>query len=140
MTKIYRSRSGQITAIDTKTQLTTLGSETAPGKLDVPQKANKLSAIIVSFDCDIGTALGASSGLVRLEGPGLPNGPETISAGVTGGGEAITGNVGHVPGTRIEMGPNGVSIQKGEEIQIFGEALVTDLGAYEMGVTLEFQT
>ena len=37
MSKQYRSREGNVTAVDTKTQLTTLGSDTAPGALMVPK-------------------------------------------------------------------------------------------------------
>jgi len=86
------------------------------------------------------TALAVSSAMIRLEGPGLPNGPETVSAGLVGSGEAITGIAGHVPATRIPLGKGGISVQKGEEIQIFAEVFNEDAGAYQFGVTLEFPT
>jgi len=137
MTKIYRSRSGQITAIDTKTQLTTLGSESAPGKLDVPQKAKDLGAIFAVVSSDMASAEGKTTLLCRLEGPGLPNGPETIAVG--GMGQfVVTGTNMRVLAKRIPLGKGGISVTKGEEIQIFGEALNEDGGAYEMAITLEF--
>lgn len=137
MTKIYRSRSGQITSVDTKTQLTTLGSESAPGKLDVPQKAKDLGAIIVACSSDMATAQGKTTLLCRLEGPGLPNGPETIAIG--GMGQFVTtGTNTRVLAKRIPLGKGGISVTKGEEIQIFAEALNEDLGAYEVAITLEF--
>jgi len=140
MAKIYRSRSGQVTAIDTKTQLTTLGSQSAPGKLDVPTKAKRLSAVILAFASDMATALGVATAMIRLEGPGVPNGPESISAGLVGSGEAVTGIAGHMPATRIPLGKGGISIQTNEEIQIFAEVFNEDQGAYQVGVTLEFET
>jgi len=139
MAKIYRSRSGQITAIDTKTQLTTLGSESAPGKLDVPQKAKKLGAIHTIFSSDMATADGVSSAFIRLEGPGLPNGPETIAIGQLGKLVQTGVNV-RVNAKRIPLGKGGISVQQGEEIQMFGEVVNEDLGAYEIGGTLEFDT
>ena len=138
MTKIYRSRSGQITAIDTKTQLTTLGSETSPGKLDVPEKAKKLSAAIVAFAGDNASAVGVSSAFVRIEGPGIPNGAETLAVGHTAGFVA-TGQMHRVKAVRLPLGKDGVSITNSEEVQIFGEVVNEDLGAYEMAVTLEFK-
>jgi len=105
----------------------------------VPQKASKLKAAIIVFTSDMATALGRSVAFARLEGPGLPNGPETLAAGNVGAGEAVTGIMNHKIAKRIELGKSGISIQKGEEIQIFGEVTVADLGAYEIAVTLEFE-
>jgi len=139
LTKIYRSRSGQVTAIDTKTQLSTLGSESSPGKLDVPQKAKALAAVIAAFSSDVATAVGATSGFIRLEGPGLPNGPETICIGGVAG-FVSTGQMHRQLASRIPLGKDGISVQKGEEIQIFAEMANEDLGAYGVGVTLEFIT
>jgi len=45
-----------------------------------------------------------------------------------------------VTASRIPLGKGGVSVQKGEEVQIFAEVINEDLGAYEVGVTLEFST
>lgn len=105
----------------------------------MPEKAKKLSAIIAAMDSDMGTALGVTSVFARLEGPGLPGGPESIALGGLGGGEAVTGIAGHVIAKRIKLGKDGISVQKGEEIQIFGEMVNEDLGNVEMGITLEFQ-
>ena len=46
MPKLYRSRERAVTAVDTKSQLSTLGSETAPGPLLVPAGAKMLEAIM----------------------------------------------------------------------------------------------
>ena len=57
MAKLYRSREGDATAVDTKTQLSTLGSETAPGPLLVPTGVKALVGIIVAqcFNMAAGT-------------------------------------------------------------------------------------
>ena len=70
MAKLYRSREGEATAVDTKTQLTTLGSETVPGPLLVPNRAKKLLGVIVVA---VGNhdSINDAGFLIRLEGPGL---------------------------------------------------------------------
>jgi len=37
MPKLYRTREGDATAVDTRTQLTTVGSETAPGQMTIQE-------------------------------------------------------------------------------------------------------
>ncbi|MHA4791071.1 hypothetical protein, partial [Klebsiella pneumoniae] len=71
MSKLYRSREGEATAVDTKTQLTTLGSETAPGPLLVPSSAKRIISIIVAASENMAAATSFSA-FIRLEGPGLP--------------------------------------------------------------------
>ena len=83
MSKVYRSREGTISAVDTKTQLTTLGSESAPGPLLVPANAKSIKALITAFTPDFGNATGGTI-FIRLEGPGLPEGPETLAIGGAG--------------------------------------------------------
>ena len=60
MPKVYRSREGTITVVDSKTQLGTLGSETAPGPLLVPAGAKVLKAVITCFANDMGTGAGGT--------------------------------------------------------------------------------
>ena len=91
MPKLYRTREGDITAVDTKTQLTTLGSEATPGPLLVPAGASKVVGILVAQNFNMAAATGYTA-LVRLEGPGLPSGPECIVAGAGGVPVATGGN------------------------------------------------
>ena len=65
MAKLYRSREGEATAVDTKTQLTTLGSETAPGPLLVPQGMKFITGIIVSHISNMAAATGYSGNSAR---------------------------------------------------------------------------
>lgn len=133
MSKLYRSREGEATAVDTKTQLTTLGSETAPGPLLVPSGAKTLAGIIVAA-CGNMAAATSASGLVRLEGPGLPGGPEVIAALAAGQGVATGGN-----GNNVAMYiPLDIPVSPANEILIFGEMAGTDIGQVSFGVTLVF--
>lgn len=134
MSKRYRTREGPITAVDTKSQLTTLGSETAPGPLLVPAGAKRLKALHVAVACDLAAAQEGSY-LVRLEGPGLPEGPEVIIAGSTGV-QVATGGSYVLPAFRIELD---IPVTPSNEILVFAENTGTDTGSSTVGVTLEFE-
>ena len=133
MGNLYRSREGPIADDDVKTQLTTLGSQTAPGPLLVPGGAKFLRAAYVAAITSNEAADGYAF-LVRLEGPGLVRGDFVFAAGA-GGGAVATGGRTHVPAVRI---PINIAVQEGQEILIFSEALGGDMGTAEAGVTLEF--
>lgn len=133
MPKLYRSREGTITAVDTKTQLTTLGSETAPGPLLVPANAKTLKAIIVAMGADLAVAADGAF-LVRLEGAGLPEGPEVIVIGAAGVPVA-TGGVYTLPAKRLDVD---IPVTVANEILIFAENVGEDTGSTTIGVTLEF--
>jgi len=134
MPKLYRSREGEATAVDTKSQLTTLGSETAPGPLLVPSGAKTLAGIFVAAIMNMVAATGYST-FCRLEGAGLPGGPEVIaiSAGgvpvATGGNETIV----------ARYIPLDIPVTPANEILIFGEMTGTDVGQVSIGVTLVFR-
>jgi len=133
MPKLYRSREGQITAVNTKSQLATLGSETAPGPLLVPAGAKLLKAIITAFATDASVAADGSF-LVRLEGPGLPEGPEAIVIGSQGVAIA-TGGHGSRTANRMELD---IPVTPSNEILIFAENVGEDVGTATVGITLEF--
>lgn len=133
MSKMYRTREGSVTAVDTKTQLTTLGSETAPGPLLVPAAAKSIGAVIVTFGADYAVAADGVI-LVRLEGPGLPEGPETVTVGAVGVQVATGGNSAQ-KALRI---PLDIPVTPANEIICFGEMVGEDVGTVTVGVTLEF--
>lgn len=133
MQKWYRTREGDATAVNTRTQLTTVGSETAPGPLLVPQGAKFLIGIIAAHVSSMAAATGYSA-FVRLEGPGLQNGPETMAVGA--GGQAVaTGGNGVV---RPKFYPLNVPVISAQEIQLFLEMAATDVGKLTAAVTLVF--
>lgn len=135
MAKLYRSRESNITAVDTKTQLTLLGSQTAPGPLLVPGAMSFLQGAHVIAMSD---SAAAESGafLVRLEGPGIARGSFVFAAGGAGA-DVATGGAGTLPAKFI---PIGIAVIPGQEILIFAEQLGTDLGTSTVGVSLVFGT
>ena len=133
MPKLYRTREGEATAVDTKSQLTTLGSETAPGPLLVPAGASKLLGVILAAIMNMAAATSYSA-FIRLEGAGLPGGPEVIAAGAGGAAVATGGNA--VVGAKFI--PLDIPVTPGNEILIFGEMAGTDVGQVSFGVTLVF--
>src|SRR3990167_6127840 len=133
MANIFRSREGALSTEDSKTQLTTLGSQTTPGALLVPGNANFLKALYVS-GCNSGAAAVQYGMLVRLEGPGIDRGVFTCAVGA-GGAAVATGAHQRHNSTRI---PVNIKVRPGQEILIFGEALGADADTYQIGVTLEF--
>ena len=133
MAKLYRTREGTVSAVDTRSQLSTLGSETAPGPLLVPSVARRLVGIIAAQCFNMAAATGYSA-FVRLEGPGLPEGPEAVAIGA-GGVPVATGGNGVVPATFI---PLDIPVTAANEILVFGEMAGTDVGSAEYIVTLVF--
>ena len=133
MANLFRSREGAVAAADTKSQLTTLGSQTAPGPLLVPGDARFLRAAYVAVVSSFEAADNYSF-LVRLEGPGIARGVFNFAAGA-GGVPVATGGNGVVPSKRI---PINIAVTPGQEILVFAENVHGDMGTHEAAVTLEF--
>jgi hypothetical protein len=133
MPDIFRSREGALADDDVKTQLTTLGSQTAPGAQLVPGSAAFLKAAYVSF-VSSNEAADQWASLFRLEGPGIARGVFNL-AGPAGGGSVATGGHAHMQAIRI---PINIPVIKGQEILSFAEALGDDMGTYQAGITLQF--
>ena len=134
MGKLYRSREGDVTAIDTKSQLTTLGSESAPGPLLVPATARKISKIIAVFASNYAAANDCAI-FIRLEGAGLPEGPESFAIGASGGAVA-TGGTSTQKALEIDVD---IPVTSANEILIFAEMPGEDVGTLTVGVTLVFE-
>jgi hypothetical protein len=133
MSKQYRLREGDVTAVDTKTALTTAGSDTAPGALFVPQGKKFITGIFVSAIQNMAAAT-SYSGFIRLEGPGLVNGPESFAV-VAGGNDVATG--GNFVNEVLKVLTN-LEVTEANEIQIFAEMAGTDIGTMSVQVGLEF--
>lgn len=133
MSKLYRSREGDVTAVDTKTQLSTLGSQTAPGPLLVPAGAKTLGALVCTFAADH-AAVNDNIILIRIEGPGLPEGPECYVIGGSGNGVA-TGGWSSDRAVRL---PADIPVTVANEILVFAEMAGEDNGTVRVGVTCEF--
>jgi len=133
MDKLYRASEGDVTELDTRTQLTTVGSETAPGPLLVPQGMTHIVAVHIASIFNMAAATGYSA-FIRLEGAGLRAGPETL-ASHAGGVPVATGGNGVLPAIRI---PVNFEVIPANEILIFAEMAGTDIGGAGFAVTLEF--
>jgi hypothetical protein len=131
--KQFRTREGDVTAVDTKTQLTTVGSDTAPGPLMVPKGMKFITGVIVSAIQNMAVATGSST-FVRLEGAGMANGPESLAVHA-GGVPVATGGNSAQGAVRL---PVTFEVIEGNEVQIFGEMAGTDIGGTGVIVTLEF--
>ncbi len=132
--KLYRSREGEISSVDTKTQLTTLGSETAPGPLLVPTGVRRISKIIAALAADLAVAAD-STHFVRLEGPGLPEGPESY---VIGGAGVQVATGGSYANSAIQI-PCDIPVTPANEILLFAENAGEDIGTETVGITLVFE-
>ena len=130
---LNRSREGAITDADVKTQLTTLGSQTAPGPLLVPGEAKYLKSVIVAAVSSFEAADNYSF-IIRLEGPGIQRGNFVIPAG-SGGVPVATGGSATIPAKKI---PVNIQVTPGQEILVFAENTQGDMGTHQAGVTLEF--
>lgn len=133
MPNLFRSREGAPTAVDTKVQLTTLGSQTAPGPLLVPGGAAFLKAIYVA-GVSSNEAAGQGALMIRLEGPGISRGVFNVAAGAHGTAVA-TGTHSRIAAKRL---PINIAVIPGQEILVYAEALGADMGTYQIAVTLEF--
>lgn len=131
--KQYRLREGDATAVDTKTQLTTAGSDTAPGPLMVPKGMQYITGVKGAAIQNMAAATGFSA-FIRLEGPGMANGPQSLAFAAGGNSVATGGNFVNYP---VDIRVN-FPVVEGNEIQIFGEMAGTDIGGTGFVVGLEF--
>lgn len=135
MGKFYRTREGSITAVDTRTALTTLASATAesPSSIVVPKGATKLHSALVAVGPDFAAA-GSATFFFRLEGDGLVDSPlyGPIDAA---GGSVATGARAAIPAQRI---PLDADVIPGNTIAVSAEMAGADIGTVAVGVTLIF--
>src|SRR5438128_9282477 len=110
--KQHRLREGDATAVDTKTQLTTAGSDTAPGPLMVPKGMQYITKLRMSAIQNMAAATGFSA-FVRLEGPGMANGPQSLACAAGGNAVATGGNFVNYPAEITVNFP----VVEGNEIQ-----------------------
>lgn len=134
MSKLYRTLEGPGTAVNTKNALTTRGSETAPGPLLVPAQAKKLVGVIVAASSDLATAHEGAH-FLRVEGSGLPEGPEVFLAGAIGV-QVATGGSYSMRATRYEVD---IPVTPMNAITLAGVNSGEDAGSCNYACTLEFE-
>ena len=130
MTQTFVSVEGDVTAVDTKTQLTTLGSRGTVTPILVPGGSQQISAIMTAVTGNYAVA-GSASIFLRLEGPAFSQGPEVITLSAIGG----TTTDGGTGGSPSVITPLGVPVKQDNEVQVFAEMAGTDVGQINVGVT-----
>lgn len=135
MSKDFRTREGSITAVDTRTALTTLASATAesPANIPVPKDKTKLLGVLVAVGPDFAAA-GSAIFFVRLEGDGLDDSPQFIPVGAFGGSVA-TGARAVNSASYI---PLDATVIPGNTIAVSAEMAGADIGTAAIGITLIF--
>lgn len=134
MGKKYRSVVGVATAVDTKTQLTTLGSEGTVTPLSVPAGVRELEAIVVASMANFAAAK-AYVALVRLEGAGIVGGNRSYVVGA--GGTSVATGVEQAMSPKVI--PVHLKVIPTNEVQVFGEMTGVDTGQVHLGVTLVYK-
>jgi hypothetical protein len=129
---------GLVTAIDTQTVLTTQGSITAPSRL-VPQGAKMIDKLLVSSAAD-GAAEGNASVFLRLGGPAIMNGEQTIFTGGHSTNTVQSGSDAALDlGAMILLQDLDLQVSPGDTIDIVAEHAGVDVGNLQLGATLFFK-
>jgi hypothetical protein len=128
---------GDLTAVDTRTNLTSQGSVTTPS-LVVPSGVTKIDKIIVSVASE-GLADGSASMLLRLGGTAILRGEQNVIVGaaariaVQSGSDAAPqiGQMFILDNADIDVSPS-------DTMSIAGEMMGGDVGTARMVVTVVF--
>lgn len=134
MGKQYRTVAVEVTAANTKTQLTNQGSRGDITPVLVPAGYRVLESVLIAGAGNNAT-LGQAHCFIRLEGPAMVDGPETLAVNAIGACK-IVGPVHHMDA--IEE-PVGMNVTANMELEVYGEIAGTvDPGQISIGVTLVF--
>ena len=128
---------GDITAVDTRTLLTTQGSVTAPS-LVVPSGMTKIEKILVAVAAE-GLADGSAAFILRLGGAGILKGEQVLTIGAAGR-IAVQAGSDAAPqvGKLFELNDANIDVSPSDTITIAGEMAGSDLGSARMVVTVIF--
>ena len=128
---------GDITAVDTRTLLTSQGSVTAPS-LVVPSGMSKIEKILVAVSAE-GLVDGSTAFVLRLGGSGILKGEQAITVGACGRIAPQAGSDSAPQVGRLLVLDNvDIDISPSDTITIAGEACGTDPGTARMVVTVIF--
>lgn len=132
----YDLREGEVAAVDTKTALSTQGSNSSPGAMLVPAGKTKIAQIITAagfgFNDDDADACVL---FIRLEGNGMVEQQVIPIASASCGTGAELGEP-------FALGPNIIpvdfDVKPGNQIQIYAEVCGSDVIVANASVTLGF--
>lgn len=128
---------GDITTADTRTNLTTQGSVTAPSSV-VPSGVTKIDKVIVAGSSE-GLADGAQSLFIRIGGNAVKNGEQAIYVSAMGRIAPQTGSD-SAPQLMVSKVFDNVDIEvtPSDTLFVVAEGAGTDTGTIHVGVTLIF--
>lgn len=128
---------GDLTAVDTRTLLTTQGSVTAPS-LVVPSSMKKIVKIIVSAAAE-GLADGSAVFFLRLGGAAVLKGEQSIVISAAGRIAVQAGSdAAPMLGRLFILDDADIEVSPSDTITIAGEMAGSDLGTGRVVVTLVF--
>lgn len=128
---------GDITAVDTRTNITTQGSVTAPS-LVVPSGMTKIDKILVAVAAE-GLADGSASFIVRLGGAGVLKGEQVITVGASARIAVQAGSDAAPQVGRLFILENvDLDVSPSDTISISAEMAGQDLGTARIVVTVVF--
>ena len=128
---------GDITAVDTRTNITTQGSVTAPS-LVVPSGMSKIDKILVAVAAE-GLADGSATFLLRLGGSGILKGEQVLTVGA-GGRIAVQAGSDAAPqvGKLFIIKNVDIDVSPSDTINISAEMAGNDLGTTRIVTTVVF--
>lgn len=128
---------GDLTAVDTRTQITTQGSVTAPSSV-VPSGMSKITKILVAVAAE-GLADGSATFLLRLGGAGVLKGEQVLAVGAAGRIAVQSGSDAAPQVGRLYILDNAdIDVSPSDTISVSGEMAGQDLGTARMVVTLVY--
>ena len=129
---------GDITAVDTLTRLTTQGSVSAPSRV-TPANSKKITGILASFSADA-AAVGSGAFLLRLDGPAVMNGEQSLIIGGAGASTVQAGaDSGPIAPGVFELKNADIEITPSSVISLSAEMMGQDLGTASVVITLIFE-
>jgi len=128
---------GDITAVDTETDLIAQGSVSAPSRV-TPSWASRIDRIIVAVAPDMDAA-GSAVFFIRLGGTAVKGGEQTLMIGAAGGQLPQTGaDPTGIPTILVELRDLDIEVDPSEVIDVAAEMAGNDLGTVRIAVTLVF--
>lgn len=128
---------GDVTAVDTLTDLTTQGSVSAPSRV-VPSGVAKIDKIIAGVAAELAAA-GDSGYHLRLGGAAVLKGEQVLSLGAQGGALPQVGSDQASSGViNVVLEDVDIDVAPSEVIRISAEMAGDDLGTARAAVTLVF--
>jgi len=128
---------GDLATVDSRTQISTQGSVTAPS-LIIPSNVRKIVKIIAACTQD-GAAVGSGVFFIRLGGAGVLKGEQTIMVGAGGTIAVQTGSDQNYPVvSSFVLDDADIDVSPSDSISISAEMAGSDLGTAGIAITLVF--